>query len=118
MDLSRLASSARLRELKEALAEKLMVTRETLAAEFDQAIELAHQLGQPSAAIAGIQAKAKLFGLEAPSKSVNVNLSSTFNALTDEELQFELASMFNEVRVAAGKPPIPLPAPPTKDQNH
>jgi hypothetical protein len=36
--------------------------------------------------------------------------------MTDEELQFELASMCNKVRAAAGKPPIPLPAPP-KDKN-
>jgi hypothetical protein len=32
--------------------------------------------------------------------------------MTDEELQFELASLFNEVRAAAGEPIVPLPAPP------
>jgi hypothetical protein len=111
--------SARLRELHEALAETRLVTRETLAAEFDQAIELAHQLGQPSAAIAGIQAKAKLFGLEAPSKNLNVNVSTNFSQMTDEELQFELVSMFNEALALSGKPPLAPPAPPAKeDKKH
>ena len=30
---------------------------------------------------------------------------------TEDELGFELASMINEVRGAAGKQPVPLPAP-------
>ena len=102
---------ARLRELIEIRAETIIVTRETIAAEIDQAVELAHQLGQPAAAIAGGQAKARLYGVEAPSRSVNLNISGSFNALTEDELGFELASMINEVRAAAGKVPVALPAP-------
>jgi hypothetical protein len=55
-------------------------------------------------------AKAKLFGLEAPSKNVNVNLSGTFNQMTDDELRYELASLVNAVRAAKGQPLVALPA--------
>ena len=44
-------------------------------------------------------------------KTLNVSLSGSFNGLTEDELGFELASMINEVRGAAGKSPVPLPAP-------
>jgi hypothetical protein len=108
---------ARLRELIDELAETVVVTRESLAMELDAAAEQAAELDQPSARIQAAMAKAKLFGLAAPSKQLNVNLAGSFSQMTDDELHFELASMFNEVRAAAGEPPIPLPPPPKDKQN-
>jgi hypothetical protein len=99
----------RTRELVETLAETMNVTRESLAAELDDAAAQAAELGQTSARVSALQTKAKLFGLEAPSRSVNLNISGTFNGMTDDELQFELASMLNEVRAAAGKVPVTVP---------
>ena len=108
---------ARLRELIDELAETVVVTRESVAMELDAAAEQAAEFNQPSARIQAAMAKAKLFGLAAPSKQLNVNLAGSFSQMTDEELQFELVSMLNEVQAAAGKPPIPLPAPP-KEKKH
>jgi hypothetical protein len=100
---------ARLRELIEIRAERTVVTRETLAAEIDQATERASDLDQPATVIAGAMAKAKLYGLEAPSKNVQMNINATFNQMTDEELRFELASLVNAVRAARGQPLVALP---------
>jgi hypothetical protein len=100
---------ARLRQLIEARAERVVVTRETLAAEIDQATERASDLDQPATVIAGAMAKAKLYGLEAPSKNVQMNINATFNQMTDEELRFELASLVNAVRAARGQPLVALP---------
>lgn len=101
---------ARLRQLIDEAAESVVVTKESIAMEMDQAAEQATLLDQPSVRLAAAQAKAKLFGLEAPSKSLHI--VANFNGATDEELAFEIASMLNEVRAAAGKPPaVALPAP-------
>ena len=100
----------RVRELLEQLAETMAVTRESLAAEINQGIVLAHRTEQPASVISGVMAKAELFGLKAPNRNLNVNLSGTFNQLTDDELRFEVASMVNELRSAKGQQPIPLPA--------
>lgn len=99
---------ARRRELAEELAERMVVTRETLAAEYDQAIALAHEMGQPAAAATAIAAKQKLMGLDPATKNLNVNVYA-FADRTDDELHFELASMINEVRAAVGKAPVALP---------
>lgn len=99
----------RYRELIEALAETMMVTRESLAAELDDAAHQAAELGQSSARVSALATKAKLFGLEAPNRNLNVNLNGTFNQLTDDELRFEVASMVNELRAVKGQQPIPLP---------
>ena len=106
----------RIRELTEKLSERLMVTRESICMEYDQAIALAHAQGQPAAAAGAIASKQRLMGLEPMSKSLSVSISGTFNQLTEDELGFELASMINEVRGAAGKAPVPLPAP--KEPKH
>ena len=98
----------RLRALIEQLADTMMVTKESLLAEYEQARSLAHELGQASAAIAAVAAKQRLVGLDPMTKSLNVSISGSFNQLTEDELGFELASMINEVRGAAGKPPLPL----------
>ena len=89
----------------------MIITKETLLAEYEQARALAHELGQASAAIAAVAAKQRLVGLDPMTKTLNVSLSGSFNGLTEDELGFELASMINEVRGAAGNAPIPLPAP-------
>lgn len=102
---------ARLRELIDARAEKVVVTRESLAAEIDDAAEQASELDQPSVRVQAAMAKAKLFGLEAPSKNVNLNINATYNQMTDDELRFELASMVNAVRAAKGQPLLELPGP-------
>jgi hypothetical protein len=86
-----------------------MVTRESLCMEYDQAIALAHAQGQPAAAAGAIASKQKLMGLDPMSKSLSVSISGSFNSLTEDELGFELASMINEVRAAAGKPALPMP---------
>lgn len=112
---SRMLRKAHIRQILRSFiddaAEKTVVTRESLAAEIDQAAEQAADLDQPSVRVQAAMAKAKLYGLEAPSRSVNLNISGTFNQLTDDELSFEVASMINEARGAAGKAPVPLPAP-------
>lgn len=100
----------RVKELVEQLAETMAVTRESLAAEIDQGIVLAHKTEQPASVISGAMAKAELFGLKSPNRNLNVNLSGTFNQLTDDELRFEVASMINEARAVKGQPPIALPA--------
>lgn len=101
---------ARLRELIDQLGERQMITRETLVAEYEQAAALAHELGQPAAAVAAIKEKQRLLELDPVSKSVNVNINATFNQMTDDELRFEVASMINEARAIKGHPPIALPA--------
>lgn len=100
---------ARLRELIEGLADKQMITRESLVAEYDQAINLAHELGQAAAAVSGIKEKQRLLELDPASKNVNVNLNASFNQLTDDEMRFEVASMINEARAVKGQPPLALP---------
>lgn len=99
----------RVKELVEELAEKMLVTRESLAAEIDQGIVLAHKTEQPASVISGAMAKAELFGLKSPNRNLNVNLTGTFSQLTDDELRFEVASMVNELRAVKGQPPIALP---------
>jgi hypothetical protein len=91
----------RIRELSEKVAKELVVTLASLTLELDQAIALAHELGQPSAVIAGIQAKAKLHGLDAPQKGP---VEYHWDKLSDEEIAFEFATLIAEARAAAGVP--------------
>lgn len=97
----------RRRQLLEDLAETLIVTKESLYQEYEQARALAHEQGQAAAAINAIAAKSRLFGLDAP--NVNVNINTAFNQMTEDELRFELASMVNAVRAAKGQPLLELP---------
>ncbi|WP_095201271.1 terminase small subunit [Mesorhizobium carmichaelinearum] len=106
----------RRRHLLEGLAESLIITKESLCAELEQARALAHEQGQSAAATAASVAKARLLGIEAP-KEINVNLTATFNQMTDDELRFEVASMINEARAVKGQPPIALPGQANKDDN-
>lgn len=104
----------RVKELGEEIAERMTVTRESLALEYQQIAEAAFADGQYAAAKSAVEAKQSVLGLDATTKSLSVNVSATFNGHTDDELQFELASMLNEVRGAAGKQPVALPAPKEK----
>ena len=98
------------------LAQTMIVTRESLAAEYDQVIAGAHREKQYAAAASAIAAKQKLLGFDPAQRNLNVNLTGSFNGLTDDELAFEFASMINEARASAGKAPIALPAP--KEKKH
>lgn len=100
---------ARLRELVDQLADKQIITRETLVAEYEQVIALAHELGQPAAAATAIKEKQRLLELDPASRNVNININATFNQMTDDELRFEVASMINEARAVKGQPPLALP---------
>lgn len=53
----------RIKELRAGMAERAMVTAESLAAELDELIAQAVALGQPGAAVSAVMGKAKLFGL-------------------------------------------------------
>ncbi|ESY85776.1 terminase [Mesorhizobium sp. LNHC220B00] len=95
----------RRRHLLEGLAETLMISKESLCAELEQARALAHEHGQAAAATAASIAKARLLGIEAP-KELNVNLTATVNQMTDSELHFEIAAMINEIRALKGMRPL------------
>lgn len=97
----------RRRQLLEQMAETLIVSKESLYAEYEAARALAIEQGQAAAAISATAAKARLFGLEAP-KDVNIKLNVTFSQMTDDELRFEVASMINEVRAIKGLAPLEL----------
>jgi hypothetical protein len=89
----------RIRELSEKAARNMVVTKESLTLELDQAIAFAYEQGQPSAVIAGIQAKAKLHGLDAPQK---VEVDYHWDQLSEDEIAFEFATLIAEARAAAG----------------
>lgn len=55
--------AARIKELQDEGAAKVGVTQETIAAELEEARQLAIREGQASAAVAASMGKAKLFGL-------------------------------------------------------
>ncbi|MER9840553.1 terminase small subunit [Mesorhizobium australicum] len=95
----------RRRHLLEGLAERLIVSKESLCAELEQARALAHEHGQAAAATAASIAKARLLGIQAP-KELNVNLTATVNQMTDSELHFEIAAMINEIRASKGMRPL------------
>ncbi len=99
----------RLRELIDDLAGTMVVTRESLVAEYDQIISAAHREKQYGAAATALAAKAKITGHDIQ-RSVNVNMTGSFSQLTDDEMRFEVASMINEARAVKGVPPIALPA--------
>lgn len=100
----------RVAELLEKVARKTEVTVESLTAELEQARAIAIAENQAAAAVSATMSKAKLLGLDV-NKNLNVNLNSNFHEHTDDELQFELASMLNEARALAGKPVVELPEP-------
>ena len=56
--------TSRIKELRSLVTEKYICTAESLAKELDEDRELARDLGQPGAAVAAVNAKARLFGLD------------------------------------------------------
>lgn len=111
--LQKVHIKSRLRELVDEHIESVgAVTRETIAATLDAAIEQAANLDQPGVVIAGAMAKAKLFGLEAPRKVEANHTHNHISRMSQEELNFELAVLLNKARVAAGGQALPLPPPP------
>jgi hypothetical protein len=100
---------ARLRELIDELAQTMVVTRESLVAEYDQIIAAAYREKQYSAAATALAAKSKITGHDVQ-RNLNINVNATFNQMTDDELRFELASLVNAVRGATGKPLLDVPA--------
>ena len=61
MSLSKVGT--RIKQLRAGMAERAMVTAESLAAELDELIAKAVALGQPGVAVAAVMGKAKLYGL-------------------------------------------------------
>ena len=83
-------------EIRAHHAKELGITVEGLTAELDAAIALAWAVNQPAAAHAAIMGKAKLHGL-ITDKSLNVNVNA-FADLSEEEVDFEIASMIGEFK--------------------
>lgn len=98
---SRLLRSAkisnRIRELVKELADAVIVTRESLAAELDCAIALAHQRGQPATAISAIMAKAKLFGLIGNKRADTNNDLNRYSQMSSDVLIYQITSIANEI---------------------
>ncbi|BCH33016.1 hypothetical protein MesoLjLc_49460 [Mesorhizobium sp. L-8-10] len=86
---------ARVRELLDASAEKATVTITTIATQLDEDRALAHAKGQASAAVAASMAKARLYGLLVD--KVEATVSHSFSNLSDQELDFEIAALVNEM---------------------
>ena len=84
------------------MAGSMAVTIELLAMELDQAIAIAHEERNAAAIVTAVQAKAKLFGLDV--SKVNHEVTHDYAKMSDEELNYELATFIAEIRAAAGKP--------------
>jgi hypothetical protein len=56
--------ATRIQELQQKIERKYEVTAESIAKEADEDRALARELGQPSAAVAALNLKARLFGLD------------------------------------------------------
>lgn len=108
------AVAERLRELREALAGTTLVNVESLSLELDEARMIAIQDRNPAAAVAAINAKAKLHGLDV--SHVKHDHTHRYEQMTNEELEYTLTSFLTEIREANGLPTleaIPQPAPKT-----
>jgi hypothetical protein len=86
----------RLKELHIAALNKVEVTVESMAAQFDEDRRLAIEMKQMSAAHAASNSKAKLYGLFVEKSTVNVTHS--YATMTEEELRFEIAAITAEAR--------------------
>lgn len=91
----------RIAEIQAVRAVKLDITVEKLTAELDATIELAWSEKQPAAAHAAIMGKAKLHGL-ITEKTENRNIN-VFADLSNEEIDFEIASMLTEFKTTHEK---------------
>jgi hypothetical protein len=86
----------RMEELHVHALAKVDVTVESIAAELDAAIKFAKACKVPSAMVAAITAKAKLYGL-AVDRSV-VAVTHNYSSMSEEELKFEIAALLAEAR--------------------
>ena len=86
----------RIKELQNKTAELYEATAESVARELDEAIKFARKCKVPSAMVAGLNVKARLFGLMVEHASVQVTHS--YSSMTEEELRFELAALNAEAR--------------------
>lgn len=89
--------SSRIHELVEEFADTVIVTRESLAAELDYAIAMAHQRQQATAAISAIVAKAKLFGLIGSKRADTNNDLNRYSLMSSDELIYQITSLANEI---------------------
>lgn len=89
--------SSRIRELVAEFADTVIVTRESLAAELDYAIAMAHQCQQATAAISAIVAKAKLFGLIDSKRADTNNDLNRYSLMSSDELIYQITSLANEI---------------------
>jgi hypothetical protein len=96
--------SSRIRELVEEIADAVIVTRESLAAELDHAIAVAHQRERATAAISAIVAKAKLFGLIGSKRLDTNNDLNPYSQISSDELIYQITSTANEIRSAQRQP--------------
>lgn len=76
--------TSRVAELQERGAKRAEITLESLTAELNEALELAKQLGQPSAMVAAIREKAVLTGHRVEKRETINKLDP--NAMRDDEL--------------------------------
>jgi hypothetical protein len=86
----------RIEELRAEHAQTFEVTAESLKRELDAAIEFARECKQPSAIVAAINSKAKLFGLMTDRSVVSV--THNYAMMSEEELRFEIAAIHAEAR--------------------
>ena len=75
--------TARMAELNERAAERVMVTRETIAAQLDEDRAVAKEHGQAGSMVAATTAKAKLYGLFVDRRLLGVQ---NIDNMSEEEL--------------------------------
>jgi hypothetical protein len=82
------------------MAGTMAVTIESLAAELDQAIAIAHKHGQAAAICTAVMAKAKLFNLFVDHSAITTK--HNYYQMTEQELQFELTALNQEIGAIKG----------------
>lgn len=87
---------ARIKELQAKTAKRSEVTADTIADELNEAIAFAKKCNSPSALVAAITTKAKLYGLTIERAVVNV--THNYAMMNEEELRFEMAAINAEAR--------------------
>ena len=94
----------RIVELQQKSVERLEVTIDSMARQFDEDRQFAIACKKPSAAVAASVAKAKPFGLNVDRSVSKHTINTNYAQMTEEELMFELAGLHAELRaIKAGK---------------
>jgi hypothetical protein len=86
---------ARVAEILGKAAQRAEVTIQSLADDLDEAQLLAHEVGQPSAIVAAVIGKARLFGMIVDKRDVTV--THQYAEMPDAELDAEIARMAAQV---------------------